>query len=112
VAAVSLIGQNRTDQSLEWGRVMALAVTYRPRSMDVVEYTQALEQLERLGMGSPRGRKVHVCFGAGIDLRVFSVWDTEADLLEFQSALVPVVDEIGLDLGSPEVEEVQNIITG
>jgi hypothetical protein len=50
----------------------------------------------------------HVCFGSDDNLRVSEIWDSQEKFEAFGSRLMPVLDEVGIDPGQPEVHPVHN----
>lgn len=91
---------------------MALTVTFTPQSMDAGQYDEIIRRLEAAGAGSPRGRLHHVCYGTGSNLRVTDIWESEEALGAFGQTLMPILQEIGVDPGQPEINEVHNTIAG
>ena len=43
---------------------------------------------------------------------VFDVWDSAAQFEAFGETLMPILAELGLDTGEPEIMPVHNIIAG
>lgn len=91
---------------------MAIAVTFTPQSMDAGQYDEVIRRLEAAGAGSPRGRLHHVCYGAGSHLRVTDIWESEEALGAFGQTLMPILQEVGVDPGQPEINPVHNTIAG
>ena len=52
----------------------------------------------------------HVCFVADGNLRVSEIWDSREQLEAFGQRLMPVLQEVGVDPGEPEIMEIHNII--
>jgi hypothetical protein len=84
--------------------------TFTPKGMTAREYDLIISKLEEAGAGSPKGRLYHVCFGSSNDLRIVDVWDTPENFDEFGKTLMPILQEVGVDPGQPEVQVVHNII--
>jgi hypothetical protein len=91
---------------------MALAILFTPPSMTAEQYDEAIRRLETAGAGAPPGRRYHVCFGTGASLRVLDVWDSQEAFNAFGQTLMPILQELGLDPGRPEIAEVHNSIVG
>ena len=89
---------------------MALALLFTPSSMTAEQYDEVIRQLETAGVGSPAGRRYHVCFGTGARLRVLDVWDSQEAFNAFGQTLMPILQQVGLDPGQPEIAEVHNEI--
>lgn len=51
-----------------------------------------------------------MCFGLDGNLRVSEVWDSQEQLDAFGERLMPVLSEVGIEPGQPEVLEVHNIV--
>jgi len=91
---------------------MAITMTVTPRSMDARQYDEVLKRLEAAGQGSPTGRQYHVSFYEGDKLLVFDVWDSKESFEKFGQTLMPILNEVGIDVGEPMVAEVHKVITG
>jgi hypothetical protein len=91
---------------------MALAILFHPRSMTQAKYDQVIDRLEDAGAGAPRGRHYHVCYGDDGDLRVLDVWESRESFEEFGQTLMPILQEIGIDVGEPDMRPVHNVIEG
>ncbi len=52
----------------------------------------------------------HVCFGTDGDLRVSEIWDSREQCEAFGERLMPVLAEIGIEPGEPEVVDIHNIV--
>jgi hypothetical protein len=82
------------------------------RARDQEKYAEILRRLEAAGAGSPPGRLHHTCYGDKKALRVTDVFDTQRNFEEFGKTLIPILMQMGVDVGKPEVVEVHNIIRG
>jgi hypothetical protein len=51
-----------------------------------------------------------VCFGPEGNLRVSEIWDSREQLQAFGERLMPLLAEVGIDPGKPEVMDIHNII--
>jgi len=91
---------------------MALIVHFSPTGMDHAKYTEVLRRLEAAGAGAPPGRLHHVCYGPREALRVVDIYDSPASFEAFGGKLGPILAQLGIDVGRPEVFEVQHIIRG
>jgi hypothetical protein len=45
-------------------------------------------------------------------IQVFDVWDSEESFQAFGATLVPILTELGVDPGQPQVSTVHNVIQG
>jgi steroid delta-isomerase-like uncharacterized protein len=91
---------------------MAITALFTPLAMNAQQYEEILRRLEAAGVGAPYGRRHHVCFGAGDRLRVLDTWDSQESFDAFAQTLMPIVQELGVDPGQPEIAEVHNLIAG
>ena len=91
---------------------MALIIHFTPQGMDDKKYAEILRRLQAAGAGAPAGRLHHTCYGDKKALRVTDVFDTKESFDAFGKVLVPILGELGVDVGRPDVLEVENIIRG
>ena len=91
---------------------MAVVLRFTPQNMTAAKYDEVVKRLEKAGAGAPAGRLYHVCFGDKNNLRVSDLWDSRESFERFGLTLKPVLNELGIDPGEPEVIEVYNIIEG
>lgn len=91
---------------------MALLVRFIPKEMSTTKYNEVLSKLSAAGAGAPKGRLFHVAFGPHDALRVSDVWDTQENFERFGQVLMPILQEVGVDPGTPEIIEVYNTIKG
>jgi len=80
--------------------------------MTTAKYDETVKRLEQAGAGAPAGRLYHVCFGDKDNLRVSDIWDSTESFERFGETLRPILLELGIDPGEPEVIEVYNILEG
>lgn len=91
---------------------MAITAAFTPQSMDARQYDEIIRRLEGAGAGSPSGRLYHICYGTGSNLRVLDIWESEEALRAFGETLMPILQEIGVNPGQPEINAVHNTIAG
>jgi hypothetical protein len=73
-----------------------------------VEATQELTRFPAAAaVATPDG---HVCFLSHGNVRVSEIWDSREQLEAFGERLMPVLAEIGIDPGEPELLEIHNIV--
>ena len=89
---------------------MSLVIRFAPPSMTGEQYDEARRRLEESGDFPPDGMDYHVCFGTEGNLRVSEIWDSREQLDAFGERLMPVLADIGIDTGEPEVLEVRSIV--
>src|SRR2546428_11575632 len=92
--------------------IVAFGFLFSPRSMNVKQYDECIKKLEAAGAGRPPGRLYHACFGSGDKLRVFDIWDSQESFNRFGQTLMPILNDMALDPGQPEVAEIHNVIRG
>jgi len=90
---------------------MAYAIQFTPK-MTAEQYDECMKRLNAAGAGAPAGRLYHACYGSGDRLRVFDVWESKESFDNFGPTLMPILQEIGIDAGVPEIVEVRNIVRG
>ena len=91
---------------------MALAVSFKPSSFTPQRYDQTIKALEAAGAGAPPGRLYHCAFEADGLIEVVDVWESQETFEAFGATLVPIMTELGVDPGAPQVSPVHNIIVG
>lgn len=91
---------------------MAVVLRFAPAGMTSAKYDEIVRKLDQAGAGTPAGRLYHVCFGDPNKLRVSDIWDSKDSFQEFGNTLRPILEEVGVDSGEPEVLEIYNIIEG
>ena len=80
--------------------------------MSSQQYDEITKRLSAASAGSPQGRLFHVAFGSPDALRVSDIWDTHESFERFGQMLMPILQDIGVDPGEPELIETHNIIPG
>ena len=91
---------------------MAIGLYFRPKSMNAQQYDTCIRKLEAAGAWKPAGRSYHACFGTGDALGVFDVWDSQEVFDRFGQTLMPILMELGIDPGQPQVMPIHNILKG
>jgi hypothetical protein len=91
---------------------MALGMYFRPSSFTPEKYDEAISRLEAAGAGAPAGRLYHAALEADGLIQVFDIWDSQESFQAFGATLVPILAELGVDPGEPQVSPVHNIIKG
>ena len=91
---------------------MALTITFSPKSMSTSKYDEVLRRLAATGAGAPSGRLFHTCFGPPNQLRVVDVWASQAQFDNFGAVLMPILKELGIDQGVPDIQPQHNSIVG
>jgi hypothetical protein len=89
---------------------MSLVARFHPTGMTTEQYEGARSRLEEARVWPPDGMDYHVCFGQDGDLRVSEIWDSREKFEAFGERLMPILSEVGIQPGEPEIHEVQNIV--
>lgn len=88
---------------------MSILVRFAPASLTQEQYDESVRRLKQAGIFPPDGMDYHVCFGSEGNLRVSEIWDSREQWAAFGERLMPVLAEIGIQAGEPEVVEIHNI---
>lgn len=89
---------------------MSVLIRFAPATLTAAQYDESVRKLEAAGVFPPDGLDYHVCFGSEGSLRVSEIWDTREQLEAFGQKLMPVLAEVGIEPGEPEVVEIHNIV--
>jgi hypothetical protein len=89
---------------------MSVLIRFAPASLTAAQYDESVRKLEEAGDFPADGLDYHVCFGTDGSLRVSEIWDSREQLDAFGERLMPVLSEVGIDPGEPEIVEVHNIV--
>jgi hypothetical protein len=89
---------------------MAIAVYFHPEKMTKAEYDEIMVRLDKAGAGQPKGRTHHSCFGPEGTLMVYDIWDSPEDFEAFGGTLMPILGDMGLDAGQPDIMPIHNVV--
>ena len=89
---------------------MAIAIYFHPEAMSATQYDEIMTRLDTAGQGKPRGRTHHSTFGPDDHLMVYDIWDSQEDFDAFGQTLMPILAELGVDPGQPDVMPVHRIV--
>jgi hypothetical protein len=89
---------------------MSVLIRFAPASLTVEQYEESVRRIQENGEWPPDGMELHVCFGSDGNLRVSEVWDSQEQLDAFGERLMPVLSEVGIEPGQPEVLDVHNVV--
>jgi hypothetical protein len=89
---------------------VSLLIRFAPPSLTAEQYDSAVRRLNEEGVFPADGLDYEICFGSGDKLKVSQVWDSKEQLDAFGARLRPILAELGIDPGEPEVVEVHSII--
>jgi hypothetical protein len=82
-----------------------------PDATDTEQYDEVIRRLEQAGDFPPDGLEFHACFLADGNFRVSEIWESREQFAAFGERLMPILQEVGIDPGEPQMYEVHNIIT-
>ena len=91
---------------------MALTISFLPKNMSTSKYDEVIRRLAAAGAAAPSGRLFHTCFGPPNQLRVVDVWASQAQFDKFGAVLVPILKDLGIDQGAPDIQPQHNSIVG
>ncbi len=91
---------------------MSIGVYFAPKAFTIEQYNACLDRLDAAGAGAPEGRSLHTCFGSDEAVMVFDVWDSQEAFDRFGQTLHPILSELGVDPGTPQIMPVHNVIEG
>ena len=89
---------------------MSFVIRFSPPSLTAEQYDEVVRRLSDQGVFPAEGLDYELCFGSDDNLKVSQVWDSQEELDGFGERLRPILTEMGIDTGKPEVLEVHNII--
>ncbi len=89
---------------------MSVLIRFAPASLTAAQYDESIRKLNEAGDFPPDGLDYHICFGSEGSLRVSEVWDSREQLEAFGERLMPILAEVGIETGEPELIEVHSVI--
>jgi hypothetical protein len=89
---------------------MSFVIRFSPPSLTAAQYDDAVRRLNEEGVFPADGLDYEVCFGSGDKMKVSQIWDSKEQMDAFGARLGPILAELGIDPGEPQVLEVHNII--
>jgi hypothetical protein len=92
-------------------RTTKLLVRFTPSSLTTDQYDETIRRLEKSGDWLPEGLESHVAFKSNGNLRVSEIWNSREQFNAFGERLMPVLKDVGIDPGQPELLEIHNIVT-
>jgi hypothetical protein len=81
-----------------------------PSPTTTEQYDDSIRRLQEAGEFPPDGMEYHVCFLLDGNIRVSEIWDSREQLEAFAPRLMPILAELGVDPGQPEILEIHNIV--
>jgi hypothetical protein len=89
---------------------VSVLIRFTPSSLTAQQYDETVRILEQQGNWPPDGLDYHCCFGSAGNLRVSEIWDSQEQLDAFGERLRPVLADVGIDPGQPELQPIHNVI--
>jgi hypothetical protein len=74
------------------------------------QYDETIRCLEKSGDWLPDGLEYHVAFKSDGKFRVSEIWDSREQFDAFGERLMPVLKDVGIEPGEPEMLEIHNIV--
>jgi hypothetical protein len=88
---------------------VSVLIRFAPASLTAEEYDNVVAKLNADGVFPADGLDYEICFGSGDDFKVSMVWDSQEQFDAFGARLGPILAELGIDPGEPEIVEVHII---
>lgn len=89
---------------------MSMLIRFSPPSLTAEQYDAAVRRFHDAGIMPAEGLDYEICFGSPGQLKVSQVWDTREQMDAFGQQIMPILAEMGINPGEPEIIEVHNII--
>lgn len=89
---------------------MSVLIRFTPASLTAQQYDETVRRLEASGDFPPEGMDYHVCFGTDGNLKVSEIWDSREQLEAFGERLMPILSEVGIQPGEPELIDIHNVV--
>ena len=89
---------------------MAIGIYFSPAAMTAEKYDECIKLLKKAGAGNPAGRSYHAAFGPKDKLMVFDVWTSQAAFDKFGKTLMPILQQLGIDVGKPMVMPMHKVM--
>ena len=89
---------------------MSVLIRFAPPSLTAAQYDEVVSRLYADGILPAEGLDYEICFGSGDNHKVSQVWDSQEQLNAFGERLRPILAELGINPGEPELLEVHNTI--
>jgi hypothetical protein len=95
--------QDDPDGKRSEGSDMAIAVRFSAEPTTQEKYDEARGRLEGDGNWPAPGLVFHATYGQDQIEGVFEVWESQEAFEQFGEKLMPLLDEVGITAGEPEV---------
>ena len=102
---------NSSAAPLMDARKTSILARFAPTSdVTTEQYDETIRRLEKSGDWLPEGLEYHVAFTSDGRFRVSEIWDSREQFDAFGERLMPVLKDVGIEPGKPEMLEIHNII--
>ena len=92
-------------------RKTSILARFTPTSNVTTEqYDETIRRLEKSGDWLPEGLEYHVAFKSDGKVKVSEIWDSPEQFEAFGERLMPVLKDVGIEPGKPEMLEIHNIL--
>ena len=86
---------------------MAICFYFSPAGMTGEKFDEVHRRLAAAGQAEPDGRTYHCGMQIGPNVHVFDVWESQEQFDRFGEVLMPILQELGIDVGEPHVAPVR-----
>jgi hypothetical protein len=76
------------------------------------KYYETLRRLDQAGAGAPTGQLSHVMYMKDGQPHVINIFDTPENFEAFGGVLMPILADLGIEVGPPEVLPAENVQFG
>ena len=89
---------------------MSILARFSPPSMTSEQYDVIVNRLYKEGVHPAEGLELEIAFGSGDQMKVSILFDSMEAFQAFGERIGPIIHEMGVDPGEPEVVEVHRVI--
>ena len=89
---------------------MSILVRFSPPSKTAEQYDSIVERLYKEGVHPDPGLELELCFGSGDQMKVSLLFDSIEHFESFGAKIGPVLSEMGMDAGEPEIIKLHKVI--
>jgi hypothetical protein len=89
---------------------MSMLARFSPEGASTQQYDEVTARLEAEGHWPPDGLDYHCAFLADGNLRVSEIWDSREQFEAFGQHLMPVLADVGIQPGQPEILDVYKVV--
>jgi hypothetical protein len=89
---------------------MAIAVYFHPPGLTLKQFDEVDRRVREAVRGEPKGNIHSSVFGTDGDLMLYDIWESQEDFEAFGKVLMPILGELGIDPGKPDVMPVHRLL--